>query len=178
MSSGFPGRPKILKGAFIEYGISIPPLWVAFQFNPEQLTRSRNVSYSAPNANTETERTETTQDQQSDGSTQSTQTSRTTMRRNNLRAFHQRQNNASGDVLNAVRLGQNADPSSENLSFDIRLDASDDLNDGNVIAAGLGILPQLSTLFPLNFNLPFKQPVFTTTLSNTYISPSTAFLFI
>ncbi len=27
--------PKILRGAFIEYGISLPPLFVVFQFNPE-----------------------------------------------------------------------------------------------------------------------------------------------
>ena len=30
----FANRPKILRGAFVEFGISIPPLIVVFQFNP------------------------------------------------------------------------------------------------------------------------------------------------
>lgn len=41
----FPSRPKVLRGAFIEYGLSLPPLLFAFQFNPEQLSRSRTASY-------------------------------------------------------------------------------------------------------------------------------------
>ena len=43
--SGFSNRPKILRGAFVEYGLNIPPLVVPFQFNPEQLSRSRSVTY-------------------------------------------------------------------------------------------------------------------------------------
>jgi hypothetical protein len=31
MSSGLPYKPKILRGAFVEYGLSIPPLFVVFQ---------------------------------------------------------------------------------------------------------------------------------------------------
>lgn len=37
-------RPKVLKGAFIEYGLSLPPLLFAFQFNPKELSRSRTSS--------------------------------------------------------------------------------------------------------------------------------------
>src|SRR5215471_9741397 len=44
-------RPDgLLKGAFIEYGLSLPPLLFAFQFNPETLTRNRTASYSAAGA--------------------------------------------------------------------------------------------------------------------------------
>jgi hypothetical protein len=45
--SGFLNKPKILRGAFVEYGLSIPPLFVVFQFNPVQLTRNRSLTYSA-----------------------------------------------------------------------------------------------------------------------------------
>lgn len=48
--SDFPIRPKLLRGAFVEYGLSLPPLAFAFQFNPETLTRSRTASYQAPGA--------------------------------------------------------------------------------------------------------------------------------
>lgn len=46
--SGFSNKPKVLRGAFVEYGLSIPPLFVVFQFNPEQLTRNRTLSYPVP----------------------------------------------------------------------------------------------------------------------------------
>lgn len=46
----FPIRPKVLRGAFVEYGLSAPPLLFAFQFNPETLARSRTASYSARGA--------------------------------------------------------------------------------------------------------------------------------
>jgi hypothetical protein len=48
--SGFSNKPKKLRGAFVEYGLSIPPLFVVFQFNPEQLTRSRSINIAARNA--------------------------------------------------------------------------------------------------------------------------------
>lgn len=43
----FPIRPKVLRGAFVEYGLSLPPILFAFQFNPETLTRSRTASWGA-----------------------------------------------------------------------------------------------------------------------------------
>ncbi len=43
---GFTNKPKILRGAFVEYGLSIPPLFVVFKFNPEQLTRIRSLTIS------------------------------------------------------------------------------------------------------------------------------------
>jgi hypothetical protein len=49
--SGFALRPdQLLKGAFVEYGLSLPPLLFAFQFNPETLTRNRTASYTAAGA--------------------------------------------------------------------------------------------------------------------------------
>jgi hypothetical protein len=48
--SDFILRPKVLRGAFVEYGLSLPPLLFAFQFNPETLTRSRTASYTPAGA--------------------------------------------------------------------------------------------------------------------------------
>ena len=45
MSDGFPNKPKILRGAFVEFGLSLPPLLVVFQYNPLQLTRNRTLSF-------------------------------------------------------------------------------------------------------------------------------------
>ena len=45
MPDGFPNKPKILRGAFVEYGLSLPPLVVVFQFNPLQLTRNRSLTF-------------------------------------------------------------------------------------------------------------------------------------
>lgn len=41
----FPIRPKLLRGALVEYGLSLPPLAFVFQFNPETLTRGRTANY-------------------------------------------------------------------------------------------------------------------------------------
>ena len=49
MPSGFPNKPRILRGAFVEFGLSLPPLVVVFQFNPLQLTRNRSLTYAVPN---------------------------------------------------------------------------------------------------------------------------------
>jgi hypothetical protein len=39
MPDGFPNKPKILRGAFVEFGLSLPPLFVVFQFNPAHNNR-------------------------------------------------------------------------------------------------------------------------------------------
>jgi hypothetical protein len=46
----FPIRPKLLRGAFVEYGLSLPPLLFAFQFNPETLSRGRTATFQSPGA--------------------------------------------------------------------------------------------------------------------------------
>lgn len=48
--SDFILRPNVLRGAFIEYGLSLPPLLFAFQFNPETLSRSRTASWTSSGA--------------------------------------------------------------------------------------------------------------------------------
>ena len=32
MADGFGNRPRILRGAFVEYGLAVPPSMVVFQF--------------------------------------------------------------------------------------------------------------------------------------------------
>jgi hypothetical protein len=112
--SGFPNKPKILRGAFVEYGLSLPPLFVVFQFNPEQLTRNRSLSYSAPKGQ---------------GSS--------------LRDFHKKD---KFQDLTDLRDAQVVDVQEESISFEIRLDASDKLDEGDTITEQFGISPQLSTL--------------------------------
>lgn len=112
--SGFSNTPKIIKGAFVEYGLSIPPLFVVFQFNPLQVQRSRNLSF----------RYNSSEDEES-----------------GLRQFHKEE----ADLLK-VQERQRVQVGEENISFQLRLDATDKLNDGDVITQGFGILPQLSTL--------------------------------
>lgn len=117
MPSGFPNQPKILRGAFVEYGLSIPPLFVVFQFNPVQLTRNRGLTYAAPSSAQTGERT------------------------GSLRDFHKRY-----DDLTDLRDAQLVSVQEEVIGFEIRLDASDKLDEGDTITEQFGIAPQLSTL--------------------------------
>ena len=110
--SGFSNKPKILRGAFVEYGLSLPPLFVVFQFNPVQLTRNRSITYAAPSS--------------VPGS---------------LRDFHKLY-----DDLTELRDDQVVTVQEETIGFEIRLDASDKLNEGDTITEQFGIAPQLSTL--------------------------------
>lgn len=138
MADGFPNKPKILKGAFVEYGLSLPPLFVVFQFNPEQLSRSRSVRFTGPGAQADVAT------EQGDEDDPVTRTG-TAPRCNSLRELHQREFEDEDDLL-AIRSAQNVSFEEETISFDIRLDAGEDLNDGDAIAGEFGILPQLSTL--------------------------------
>lgn len=113
MAGGFKNKPKILRGAFVEYGLSIPPLFVVFQFNPDKLTRNRTVKFTPP----------------SDAGT------------SDLRQFHQ----FHKDLLD-IRDYQNVTLDEETISFEIRLDATDNLDEGDFITQEFGITPQLSAL--------------------------------
>ncbi len=117
MSNGFSNKPKILRGAFVEYGLSIPPLFVVFQFNPVQLTRNRSLSYAAPAS------------AQGGG------------RQGTLRDFHKRY-----DDLTDLQEAQQVTVQEEVIGFEIRLDATDKLDAGDFIAGQFGIAPELSTL--------------------------------
>ena len=117
MPGGFSNKPKILRGAFVEYGLSLPPLVVVFQFNPVQLTRNRSLTFSYPSAGT------------SGGASTS------------LREFHQEH-----DDLFFIQKNQQVVPTEESIGLEIRLDATDKLNEGDTITEQFGISPQLSTL--------------------------------
>lgn len=118
MASGFPNQAKILRGAFVEYGLSLPPLFVVFQFNPLTITRTR----SATSTNSE-------------------------KRRELLKSsFVGGVANDPGGMFKDFRAGQTLSVKDETIGFDIRLDATDKLNWGDAITEQFGIAPQLSTL--------------------------------
>ena len=120
MASGFSNQPKILRGAFVEFGISIPPLIVVFQFNPLLITRTRTSKVTLPPA------------KESDGL-------------RNLGFISQVTKDPSR--LLKVRLdGTTVAVQRQTLGFDIRLDATDKLNEGDTLTEQFGIAPQLSTL--------------------------------
>ncbi len=126
--SGFSNKPKILRGAFVEYGLSIPPLFVVFQFNPVQLSRSRTQSFSVPGSVQQAEYEAAREEGRS-------------AQYISLRDYHQR-----FDDLSEIRDAQQVRIQEESINFEIRLDATDDLNDGDTITEQFGIAPQLSTL--------------------------------
>jgi hypothetical protein len=117
MPGGFSNQPKILRGAFVEFGISLPPLIVVFQFNPLTISRSRTATIEPPR----------------------TPRKRGAQNMNLLQSI-------SKDSLLDVRGKQIVNVNEETLSFDIRLDATDKLNDGDPITQEFGVAPQLSTL--------------------------------
>jgi len=125
------GSPKILRGAFVEYGLSIPPMILPFQFNPEQLSRSRNVYYSAPSK----EKREKLNVQAGQERTEDYYMP--------LKDFHGRE-----EYIDLLKLqeDQSAQVQEESISLDIRFDATDELNDGDAVTGLFGILPRLATL--------------------------------
>lgn len=131
MSGGFSNKPKILRGAFFEYGLSIPPLIVPFQFNPEQLTRSRSNSYSVPNREAREALNTAANRERTEGWWVP------------MREFHQREEYSD---LGKLREEQQVSVQEETINFELKLDATDDLNDGDPITGEFGVGPRLSTL--------------------------------
>ena len=121
MSDGFPNKPKILRGAFVEFGLSLPPLFVVFQFNPSQLTRNRALTFGFP------------------GAPKADQASPASQR--TLRQFHGGFSN-----LTDLQKQQLVSVQEQTIGFDIRLDATDKLDEGDTITEQFGIAPQISTL--------------------------------
>jgi hypothetical protein len=102
-------QPKLLKGALVDSNIiSVPPLVVPFQFNPETIHRRRSTRLREPVSR-----------QGRDFATPATQ--------------------AMGEAQTTL-----IDP--ETITMDIRLDATDDLENGDPIAGQFGVLPALSAL--------------------------------
>ncbi len=137
-----PLRPKTLRGAFVEYGISIPPLFVVFQFNPEELTRRRSLSFSAEGDQVSC--------QPPAGGSEGASQRRAPRGQTTLRDFHNQDfKDAEGknvEDLMAIQERQQVSVQEESISFDLRLDASDGLADGDPLAVALGIAPRLATL--------------------------------
>lgn len=130
MAGSVTNRPRILHGAFVEFGSS-DPLTVVFQFNPVELARSRSLSFQPPS--------------HLDGATQgegeeAKKASKKETGRS-LREYHQRQPD-----LGHIQKCQKVNVAEETISFDIRLDATDKLGEGDPLACELGIAPQLATL--------------------------------
>lgn len=126
MSDGFPNKPRILRGAFVEFGLSLPPLFVVFQYNPVQLTRNRGLTFSFPG---------TPSQPGAGGGAAPTAPSRT------LRQFH-----GEFSSLLDLQKQQLVTVQEQTIAFDIRLDATDKLDTGDTITEQFGIAPQLSTL--------------------------------
>jgi hypothetical protein len=116
MSDGFPNKPRILRGAFVEFGLSVPPLVVVFQFNPVQLSRNRSLTFTG------------------DASTKAG---------SSLRDFHRQ---AKYSDLLALRKDQIVTVAEQTIGFNLRLDATDRLDDADPVTVSLGIGPQISTL--------------------------------
>ncbi|MBH0775553.1 hypothetical protein [Nocardia bovistercoris] len=122
-------KPKILRGAFVEFGLSLPPLIVVFQYNPLQLTRNRSLTFAPP----------------------AMPTPRATRARPNpqtpepksMREFHDR---TDFDDLDELRRHQIVTVNEPTIGFDIRLDATDKLDGKDDLTTQFGISPQLSTL--------------------------------
>lgn len=118
MAGGFSNQPKILRGAFVEFGLSLPPLLVVFQFNPQTISRARTASAQPP----------------------------ATPRARAARNMELLRREAASDSLLDARGRQLIKVNEETLSFDIRLDATDALGEGDAVAEEFGVAPQLSTL--------------------------------
>jgi hypothetical protein len=126
MTDGFPNKPKILRGAFVEFGLSLPPLVVVFQFNPVQLTRNRSLTFAVP-----------APPPPPPGSAAPASRAQT----RTLRQFH-------GQFSNLLDLQkqQLVTVQEQSINFDIRLDATDKLDEGDTITEQFGIAPQIATL--------------------------------
>jgi hypothetical protein len=127
MSVGFTNQPKILHGAFVEYGQSLPRLSVEFQFNPEKISRKRSLSFSGTGSH---------QGPEGESGTDQAMKAATS-----IRDFH-----GEYEDLIELRDAQQVSVQPETISFEIRLDATDKLNEGDPITEQLGISPQLATL--------------------------------
>jgi len=139
MTGGFRNKPKILRGAFMEYGVSTEPLLVVFQFNPLQLTRSRSLTFAAPNeaVTAPPPGVETRVQGENQTETSRQEISRVT---GFLRSYHKE------NELMDIQIGQRVTLQEESISFELRLDATDKLDEGDPIAQQYGIAPQLSAL--------------------------------
>lgn len=152
MPNGFSNQARILRGAFVEFGISLPPLIVVFQFNPVLITRSRTLAVTPP-------RTAASQGVGFIGQ------------------MKKQLKKGGPEALFKIRpKGTTILVNRETISFDIRLDATDKLNEGDTITEQFGIAPQLSTLELMM--LPKEQSLLGEALSMVIGQAKKAFSFV
>jgi hypothetical protein len=99
-----------IKGFLVEYALSLPPLVLAFEFNPQSLSRSRTVTLTL-------------------GATPATRGG---------------YDFALPTETSRVAQGVTVEP--ESFDVEILLDATDRMNDDEVLAKSMGIQPELDTL--------------------------------
>ena len=135
MNNPISNHPRGVRGAFVEYSHGPPPLVVPFQFNPVQLQRNRSLDFQGPGDPGEKE--VATQDNDKAKSKQTIPD----LRGQGLRKLHQKTAN-----LMELHEAQLVTVQEESISLEIRLDATDRIDEGDPVAARLGIAPQLAIL--------------------------------
>jgi hypothetical protein len=124
--------PRVLRGAFVEYGPVRPGPVVPFQFNPVALQRSRTASFRPPRVPVPT---------RVPGEAGTGAQERQAEPPEDLRSFHR-----PFRELEDVRTQQEVVVTEEHLAFDLRLDATDALEVGGALATTTGIAPSLAAL--------------------------------
>jgi hypothetical protein len=132
MPNGFTNKPRILRGAFVEYGLNLPQLKVVFQFNPLQLARNRSLSFSLPGTPKEEA---TLQNGKTIDSAKSSLVSKPA-----------RKDHWNREDLAKLRDAQTVTIQEETINFEIRLDATDGLNESELFDMGYGVALRLATL--------------------------------
>lgn len=122
MPTPITNHPRGTRGAFVEYSLGPPPLIVPFQFNPLQLQRSRSLGFDVAGATSLDAKAGKLSGEQ-------------------VRKLHQ----AQANLLN-LQAEQQVTVQEESLSLEIRLDATDGIDEGNAVAARFGIAPQIAIL--------------------------------
>ena len=101
---------NVMKGMLVEYALAVPPLVLAFEFNPQNISRSRAIEIKT-------------------GSTPAT-----------------RGGYDFALPTETARVAQGVSVKPETFDITILLDATDRLNDGNVIAPVFGVETEIATL--------------------------------
>jgi hypothetical protein len=128
-------RTQFLRGAFVEYGISLPPLIIPFQFNPLQISRSRSLThtYSAGQSTEEVE--ETTPPVTGGGKKPGS------LGDDSVEKYHK-----SESDLGKIQAGQTVKVGEETFSVELRLDATERSTLTDLVNLDAGIAPQLAAL--------------------------------
>ena len=99
---------------------------MVFQYNPLQLTRNRALNFAPPAMPTPRARKDRTDAQAPESKT--------------MREFHGR---SEFDDLDKLRENQIVTVNEQTIGFDVRLDATDKLDEGDDLAEQFGIAPQI-----------------------------------